>query len=238
MRRKRKKQLLRRYNIRGLFLIELLIALAIMSILAFGTYISVYPQVIKAQDAKTKINLNSVKTAFADYYDDHFCFPTELPKCKESLKAGNKTYIKNFPCDSNGNGFAYEIDNYSCPKWYKITTNLKNSKDPSIDAVHCRTGCGPSCQFNYGVSDNINLNYGCPPKPAPSMAPSGTPPPTESPSPNDLLFACSPSGQCIRYSYPNLSECPKIYVGDTNCMNECRDGVNRCKNEKGKKPQG
>ena len=233
--KKKKKKFSRSYNIRGIFLIELLVVLAVMIVLAFATYISVYPQVTKAQDAKTKVNLNSVKIAFADYYDDYSCFPTELPACGTDLRVNNKIYIKKFPCGSNYMPFTYETNNTTCPNWYKITTNLKNTQDQSIDAVHCRKGCGPECQFNYGVSDNIRLNYGCPLiYPTPSIIPSATTVP--SPTGPVLLFACSPSGKCIRYSYPELSECPKIYVEDINCMNECQDRDNRCKNEKGKRP--
>ncbi|OGH10190.1 MAG: hypothetical protein A2152_02765 [Candidatus Levybacteria bacterium RBG_16_35_6] len=222
---------------RGTFLIEFLIAISVMSILAFGTYVSVYPQVVKAQDAKTKVDLNSVRSAFQEYYDDQYCFPTALPTCGTELKVGTKTYFKNFPCNSDHTSYTYETDNTSCPHWYKITTNLKNNNDQSIDAVHCREGCGPVCQNNYGVSANIRLNYGCPLVfPTPSIVPTGSPTPNPSPTGSQELYACSPSGQCIRYSYPDLSECPKIYVGDTNCMNECVDSINRCKNERGKKP--
>jgi prepilin-type N-terminal cleavage/methylation domain-containing protein len=229
---------------KGFLLPELLVAIAIAGILFSGGYIAIAPQITRAQDAKIKSDLNSIKNAFTDYYDDNYCFPINLPSCGTDFKINDKIYITNFPCDSDGHSFIYETDNNICPKWYKVTTNLKNEEDRSIDDIHCRQGCGIDCKYNYGVSDNINVNYGCPlitvtptSRPFPTGTTSPTPNiPTATPTPISIdKFACSPSGSCVQYSYPNLSECPKVYFVNK-CNGECANRDNRCKNERGKKP--
>lgn len=211
----KRKKVLKKINIKGAFLIELLIAISIMSTLSVGSYLMIRPQIIRAHDAKIKMELNSIKTAFQEYFDDHFCFPTSLPNCGSEFKINNNTYFNKFPCGRNDKPFVYEVENNACPQWYRISANLENTKDQSIDDVHCRNGCGPNCLYNYAISENISTNQGC-----------------------IIFYACSPNGTCIDYTDPSLSQCPKVYENDGTCMNECSKNDNRCKNEKGKKPQG
>jgi len=93
---------------------------------------------------------------------------------------------------------------------------LENLQDGGIDKVGCQNGCGPECQYNYGLSSsNILVNEGC-----------------------VVTYSCSPGGRCIEYEDPAISECPQIFINDSSCQNACSDRANRCHDERGKKIPG
>jgi len=72
--------------------------------------------------------------------------------------------------------------------------------------------------------------------PTPTLTPTITPTPT----PHIGQFVCAPGvgneGHCTLFLYPELSDCPKMWLNDPLCNNECNVKANHCKNSKGKKP--
>ncbi len=207
MKRKKKK---------GSSLIEIIIAIGIMAVLAALAFVYVVPQITKAQDARTKQNLITIRSAFLQYYDDYRCFPKSIPSCGQEFKQGNVVYINSFPCNDDGTPYEYQTDNNTCPTWYKVLTNLKNTNDQSIDAIGCRNGCGAKCNYNYGVtSTNISINQNCPQTP-------------------QNKYACTPSGQCVIFADPNMSRCPLVFLNDPTCQNKCSAPANRCHDSRGK----
>ncbi|MCL4415337.1 MAG: hypothetical protein M1365_01355 [Actinobacteria bacterium] len=225
---------------RGRFLIETLLAITLTAVIAFAFYGAITPQLIKAEDGKIKFDLTSIRTALLMYYDDNGCFPKTIPFCGSPFEKNGVVYIKKIPCQKFNIPYAYENDGSSCSHWFKLLVNLNNRSDKSIKAVGCSNGCGKNCNYNYGVSENITINSNCPAStPIPTTTTNTTTAPSTSTTvqghnnPN-TLYACTPSGYCIRYVYPQLSECPKIYIDDDTCRSECRDRKYRCKNERGK----
>lgn len=76
---------------------------------------------------------------------------------------------------------------------------MEITADSIIDRVGCRTGCGPDCQYNYGVaSSNIKINQGC-----------------------VTYYACGSSGECGAFDDPWCSRCPKVFENDPTCGGGC-----------------
>lgn len=211
---------------KGLTLIELLITISLLAVLLLlFTGLVVGSQLQKGRDAKRKIDFQALNNSLDQYYDSSGCFPEVLTNCRGSLLIGSEVYIQTIPCDpKTQENYTYVSDNTSCSEWFKLYTNLENTKDPRIEEVGCTYGCGPDCAFNYGIaSPNTSLD-----KCTPSVTPSPTP----------IQFVCAPgggqSGSCEAYENPGLSECPKIYPDDPTCNNECTEHENKCKNASGK----
>jgi len=199
-------------SLRGFTLFELLIAITVLAILFIASTLVASSQMKKARDGKRKSDLNRIKVAVYDYYFDKNCFPDSLPACGEPLKLGETVYLNSFPCDPQKNPYVYEIEKGTCPSWFKALTNLENTADKDIDRVGCRTGCGPKCQYNYGVaSSNISLSEGC-----------------------IKYYACTPGSQCAEYDDPAVSQCPQVFKNDPTCQNACGKKENRCHDAKGK----
>lgn len=205
---------------RGFTLFEALIVLAAIALLTIPGTIMASSQLKKARDAKRKADLNRIKVALYDYYFDQDCFPVTLPDCGQNLQAGEMIYLSGFPCSPTKEEYVYQIPKKleveGCPQKFKALTNLENLNDPDVDRIGCRTGCGPNCAYNYGVSStNALVRQGC-----------------------VTYFACSPGGQCTAYDEPfGSSKCPKAYINDNTCNNECSKDTpksERCANASGK----
>jgi len=204
---------LKKKTSRGFTLFELLLAIGLFSVLVIFISIIAPTQLKKARDADRKADLEKIKIALYDYFFDKDCFPQDLPHCQEDLKLENHIYLNNFPCDAKGISYAYQVEETGCGQWFKVLTNLENLQDSGIDKVGCRSGCGPECKYNYGLSSsNIRLNDGC-----------------------IAYYACSPSGYCVEYENPTLSRCPRIFENDSSCQGTCRQKENRCHDERGKR---
>jgi type II secretory pathway pseudopilin PulG len=235
---KRRKRI--SFRITGWLLIDVLITITLISMLSLGTFLGINRQVVKAKDASMKADLHAMSVSLHEIYDDQNCFPKELPACGEPLEVNEKVYIPSIPCDVKGNPYLYEVENAECSTWFKLLVNLGNTKDPGIDTLHCREGCGSLCAHNYGVSSsNVPLNDGCPlptPTAAPTATPTSTPIPTPTPTPGPKLYACGPPnvGRCIEYEDPFESGCPVVFANDPTCQNNCKKKEYQCKNEKGK----
>ncbi len=201
---------------KGFLLLELLLVLAIIGVLGGLLFVYLTPQLLKAQDAKTKEDMIQIRNSLTEYYDDYHCFPTSLPACGQTFKSGDEVYFNSFPCNSDGTPYQYQTDGSSCPTWYKLLTNLKMSNDPSIQASGCGNGCGTKCNYNYGISSsNIAINDGCP-------------------QTVQNKYACSPSGACVIYADPQMSQCPNVFINDPTCQNTCSNPKNRCHDNRGK----
>ena len=68
--------------IAGFTLIELLVVIAIIGLLSSIVLASLNTARLKAEDAKTQLDFNSISTALQLYYDKHGSFPSnETPCC-------------------------------------------------------------------------------------------------------------------------------------------------------------
>lgn len=185
-----RKKLLRK---NGFTLMEIIIVIAIIAVLGIIAIILFNPivQINKGKDAASKHDLAELKKVFEDFYNDKGCYPKVADVCydppanpsgdgtyqchicgKVSTPDGIKPYISQLPChpDFPAKKYLYQVDNNSCPTWYRVYTILDVSSDPIINTVGCiMNSCGPPYPYiyNYGVSSpNIDLqrsgNFFCP----------------------------------------------------------------------------
>lgn len=209
-------------------LVEILIVLSIISVITIFSAVNGPTQLQKARDAVRKSNIDRIKKAVEEYYQDKNCYPTAISACGNSFLDGNMVLIDNIPCDpTNKLSYTYVPETNDCPKSYQLYANLEYSADAIIDKIGCRNGCGPDCQYNYGVaSPNEKLNPFCQ-QPSATAVPVATEP--------VLQYVCAPSGSCEVYADPIISDCPNVYVDDPTCQNTCKDPKQRCHDARGKK---
>ena len=146
----------------GFTLIEMLIGMAILAVLIIAAIMALSPQLLvgKASDAKRKSDLNKIRTAFEEYYNDKGYYPSQgnlnswniSDNCEKEVPDMSK-YIKKWPCDSQGN--IYTI--VSTTTWFKVITNLENKQDKDIpDGWY-----GSKADDLYPDVDNKeSINYG------------------------------------------------------------------------------
>lgn len=217
--------------LQGFTLVEILTVIVLVGSLVALSLINVPAQIAKARDAERKGSVDKIGKFIEEYYMDSGCYPISIPTCGNPLVLGDKTYISSLPCDpKTENSYVYVSEIASCPSWFQLYGNLEYTQDSIIDSLGCRNGCGPKCQFNYGVaSSNVRLNPFCQDGLA-TLGPTPTPA-LEAPK---LQYVCAPGGACEAFLYPELSGCPDIYLDDPTCQNQCGDPKNRCHDSRGK----
>lgn len=150
----------------GFTLIEVLVVMAILGMMAVILVGILNPIALtgRGYDARRKKDLGRIKVAFEEYYNDKGCYPTEGISATLRLKSscGSKTifspWLASWPCDPNGEPYYVFVEsNTTCPRWFKLITNLENKKDMDIPSGWYEQG-------NYYVGDGtlgINqANYG------------------------------------------------------------------------------
>lgn len=154
-------------NKKGFTLTEVMIAFAIIAMILITSYFVFFKQIFKAQDGKRKADLHTLTNILEDFYNDSGCYPkpTEIcydPDGNEPCHICGKEAdpMPNFrlPCnpDHPEKKYLYEVENSTCPQWYRIYTELSNP-DESEGCIH--GSCGPDGGgFDYGVSSpNVDL---------------------------------------------------------------------------------
>lgn len=134
-------------NKKGFTLVEILVVMAIlllMIVILIGI-LNPIALVNKARDNRRKKDLNRIKVAFEEYYNDNGCYPNNvlpdelltklmLPQNCGTLVFGK--WLNPWPCDPNNKPYivmtGYDPD---CPKWFKILTTLENKNDPDINVT-------------------------------------------------------------------------------------------------------
>jgi len=184
-----------------------------LAILIIISYLSTPILIKKANDSRRKADLAKLKTYLESYFNDAGNYPKTLPECGQPLIFKESVILQSFPCDPfTKEPYVYQIKGGE-PESYRLYALLENLNDDGIKQVGCLGGCGPDCNYNYGISStNVNLircSYVC--------APGG-----------------GKTGSCELYNDPSISLCPKEYGKDSTCNNECDKATNRCKNASGK----
>lgn len=226
------------FRIKGFTVIEILVALVVLGLIVVFTFLNMPAQVAKAHDAERKGDIDMMGKFIEEYYLDTGCYPISIPFCKNGFNLNNKIYLSNIPCDPTTSfSYVYVSEISSCPRWFQLYGNLENTQDTIIDRLGCRNGCGPECQFNYGISSsNITLNPYCEDlddsEPLPTNS---TPTPTPTPVNPPLQYVCAPGGSCKVFANPELSGCPNIYLDDPTCQGDpCKNKEYRCHDDRGK----
>ncbi len=142
----------------GFTLQEILIVLTVFAFLIalLGIY---FFQLLKAHDGKRKSDLQLVKIAFEDYFNDYNCYPRDLDMFTRCGSKEFLPYIKKIPCDPTGAPYKIVVEESDCPSWFIIYTNMENKKDPQVMRNECFGGCRiEGITYNYAVaSDNITV---------------------------------------------------------------------------------
>lgn len=208
-------------KIKGFTLVEILVVLTVLIALFIVSSLTVPKLLMRARDAIRKGHLNSYSKAVDTYYQDLGCYPQTVPTCKNPLVLGDLVLKDSLPCDPQTNfSYTYITDSSECPNWFQIYTNLEVVEDRVIAKLGCERGCGPACQFNYGVSSsNQKLDPFCA---------VGDPPLVVE------QYVCGTNKTCEVYADPVMSGCPNIYPNDPTCQNACSNPQNRCHDARGK----
>lgn len=193
---------------KGVTLLEILIAVALLLILLIYIFTGWRLQIGKARDADRSADLDTWAKALIVYQEDHGCYPEETDMaCGSTFLA---PYLSEVPCDPVSNqDYRYVYTKVDCNTFY-IYTKFENLSDDKIAQVGCTGGCGPegqSTSFDYFVS-STNTSV--------ESDDAGVPP------------TC---GGAIKYCFPNVCStcCPgvfmrcspsgKLCVQDNSCSN-------------------
>ena len=149
-------------NKNGVTLIEVLVALAILSVLMVSMVIAMNPILLvnKANDSRRKSDLNKFKIAFEEYFGDNGNYPNysqivdwnKAENCNKTV-SGMSKYLDKWFCDPHGQPYVVMVGN----GWFKVMTNLENKEDKSIP----EGWYDDDFRDNYAVDfSRYDVNYG------------------------------------------------------------------------------
>ena len=140
-------------------LIELLIVIAILSLLAVGGIGQYYNSLKSGRDVRRKSDLQSIQKALETYYQDMGSYPAGTipdPFCHPSGCA-TAQYMQKLPTDPGGDAYVYDSDG----TYYKLYACIENPNDggPGVnqDGYGQICGVGRCSQCRYGVSSTNTL---------------------------------------------------------------------------------
>lgn len=152
----------------GYTFVELLIVISIVLILAMMMIGILNPAALvnRGSDAQRKKDLNRIKVAFEEYFNDKGYYPNDvlLTNLKNKNNCDSTTvfapYLIPWPCDPNGNPYLIYVENNE----FRVITNLQNKSDKDIpDFWYEREDISiygsSKDQVNYGVSSSNILWY-------------------------------------------------------------------------------
>jgi len=145
---------------KGFTLVEILIAMAIVIIIAIimvGAFSMINPMA-KSRDSQRKKDLNRIKQAFEEYFNDKGFYPQDVSSwnIKSNCRSSNidfSKYLSPWPCDPDGSPYIIFIETNK----FRVMANLENKKDEKIPKDWyirtdiLMTGVDKN-KFNYGVS--------------------------------------------------------------------------------------
>jgi len=147
----------------GVTLQEIVIVMAIMAFLVTLLAVAFLWQLKKGRDGKRKSDLQKIKVAFEDYFNDYGCYPTELgafANCgsREEYPVGFRPWLASIPCDPQGEPYKIVVEDAECPSWFILYAQMENEDDPSVAANECASGCPVGeTVYNYALtSENIS----------------------------------------------------------------------------------
>ncbi len=211
-------------KIRGFTLVELLTVVTILVVLGVGllTMINPMTQLLKGYDAVRKADLQALKKAFEEYYEDNGCYPSQVLTALPPDRNGNihytytcgsnvlSPYLNSMPCDPNTDT-PYDIFFYpsgaECADTYMIYSTLANALDPDGQDL-------PLCTRTYsvyspGLSRGVLL-AGCSGQ---VICP--------------RLYGCV-SGSCTLIAEDSYPLCFPSYCDDPNCNGVCSNPSYEC----------
>jgi prepilin-type N-terminal cleavage/methylation domain-containing protein len=206
---------------KGFTLLEILIVVAIISILFAVLLFGDITQLFKGYDAVRKSDLNRIKIALENYYSDYDCYPSAgmiqdfLSQCDNTTAFS--PWLPKIPCDPRDHTTPYQVvtDGLECAQKFRLYTQLDNSRDKSVYETSCANGCGPEMTYNYTVPSNNLANRRVAPTPTPTGEPS---------EPETPLFYCASWHVCANLD-PELTCGSSPTYTDYQCDGSCETNI-------------
>ena len=195
---------------RGFTLIEIMIVITILAILFVALLVSIQGQRSKGEDARVKSDLDRLKIAFEDYYNDQNCYPpqTWFDTPSDCGSSNLQPYLARIPCDKNtGEPYKLRYSPSQCTG-FQLYGYLQNDDDASYAQYF---EFGNTLVGTYGVSSG-NIT---PQNPGTSNGNLGAGGGGGSPN----LYYCSGVSNCTSYN-PDLFDCSPNYA-DPSCEGSC-----------------
>lgn len=203
----------------GFTMIEMLIIVTIVGIFATLGVVALQSSQTRSRDAERKADLEKIKVALEEYYNDNGCYPPEgtFDSCGSDAMS---PYLAAIPCDPrSGEPYLYEPLAGATCSGYRMFGVLEDEDDPAIATLNCDgpEGCGVGGDYNYGISSGVTLSSGG----------SGG---VDNPDPEGSFegqWACDPQGICNSYADPQANNCPASFA-NSDCDGYCSNPVYRC----------
>lgn len=197
----------------GFTLTELLIVVSIIAFLGILVTGYLRSQVFKGNDVKRKAEIKRISIAVEEYEKDNNCYPiSSVVSCVNT--AGLQPYLDKIPCDpETKSSYFYEQEDSSCPKWFRLYSNLTNKND--LDII---LNIGPNSAFNY-VYESPN---------APELIPGAGGGGGDGNTPSNF-YGCF-SGICTPIQWDSSlpgPECSPNFQNST-CYGQCVYQINEC----------
>lgn len=136
----------------GFTLIELLVSISIIAILTTILTANFVGARQRGQDGKRKGDVKAIQQALELYRADEGQYPEVLPACGEQLLSDNATYMKQIPCDPDGEtSYQYISDGVT----YDLFACLQNTQDSEAtdnDTALANSDCDASRAVFWATS--------------------------------------------------------------------------------------
>lgn len=215
----------------GFTLIELIVVVAILSVLITMILVTINPvrQLEKAKDAQRQHDIFQIRNALDTYYNDnnHYPLPTGtwgFPFGSE-FNSGSTVYLQKTPQDpdfsNGGDSYIYQVDGSSSPQWNVLYAKLSSADNlqTSCPLLQLKNSSGGVCVpinyqslgYNYCLpSGKVNCDYissSMLPGPLPTPIPTSSSNPSSSPAPTSLPTA-SPTSSPVPTVTPTPTPTP------------------------------
>lgn len=147
---------------RGLTLLELIVASALIMIIAAMMLIYAVPKYIqRARDAQRKADLEEYRVALEEYHTDKGSYPPEsiMDAADDCGSRNFHPYLTRIKCDPNSQEpYLYIVSSDGQRYW--LYTFLRDAYDPDLDDEDCAPNCDDTeGMYNYGISSYQTTTY-------------------------------------------------------------------------------
>jgi prepilin-type N-terminal cleavage/methylation domain-containing protein len=153
-------------SLSGFTLFELLVAIVIIVILSIGAIIAINPigMINRAQDSRRLADMNRIKIALEEYFNDNNCYPSSVP-------FGQTWTVNNNPLLQVPQDPKYPAQSYyytsgpGCSRWYVMFYHQLSQENPSPNC-NLPTSCLPvdyqpswSCLISGNVDCSVVTDF-------------------------------------------------------------------------------
>lgn len=145
----------------GFSLLELIIAMTILSIITMALWGNFFTSIVKGRDSRRKQDLESIAKALELYYFDKKFYPASVSWGSPLVNPDNTNviYMQQVPQDpSSSYSYCYRTDvNHTKYQLYAVMENTNDSKvfSQTVDCDASPPGNPPQIlKYNYGISSS------------------------------------------------------------------------------------